>query len=68
MKYNAEPGIIYDAIVYNTIYFCKDAMFKTIRIYTGNDEDVFRNYNEFLKTKNPQIAIATCNNSQKSND
>ena len=52
MKYNAEPGIIYDAIVYNTIYFCKDAMFKAIRIYTGNDEDVFRYYNEFLKTKN----------------
>ena len=52
MKYNAEPGIIYDAIVYNNIYFCKDAMFKNIRPYIGNDEDVFRYYNEFLKTKN----------------
>ena len=50
MNFNPAPGIIYDAIMYNIIYFCKDIFFKTMKTYIRNDDDVLLYYNKFRST------------------
>lgn len=51
MKFNPVPGIIYDAIVYNIFYFCKDTFYKNVRQYVENNQDVFFYYNKFCALK-----------------
>ena len=50
MNFNPAPGIIYDAIMYNIIYFCKDIFFNTIKTCVRNDDDVLLYYNKFRST------------------
>ena len=46
-----NTGIIYDAITYSTIYFCRDAMYKIMRLYANKEEDIFFYYDKFREAK-----------------
>ena len=59
LKFNPVPGIIYDSIVYNIFYFCKDAFYKNVRKYVENNQDVFFNYDKFCSLKTLPIPDET---------
>lgn len=46
-----NTGIIYDAITYSTIYFCRDAMYKIMRLYANKEDDIFFYYDRFRAAK-----------------
>ncbi len=51
MNFNPAPGIIYDAIMYNVIYFSKEKVFEKIRFFLDSDGEAFVNYNKFRKSQ-----------------